>query len=182
MNSVYHFIVVLLSIFVLSLYSLNKEYNGEKVDIDLPDLTAKTNRFGIVGKEFFIGKKTLVYFGYTACGGICYQRVSLFNRIKEEYKSDLYFTFISIDPESDTLDRLYRYFDNAGIEFNSLVVNQEFMGLLENRTKNIFNPGDRPKNHSDIIYYVDDAVVKIIFFPNTIREDLIIEDIKKISG
>ncbi|MBV34815.1 MAG: electron transport protein SCO1/SenC [Rickettsiales bacterium] len=77
----------------------------------------------------FLGKWSIVFFGFTTCPDVCPTALSNINgmmkNIEPEYLKDTQVVMVSVDPERDTLDKLAKYVPafnpdfigvNAGLE------------------------------------------------------------------
>ena len=169
---------IALSILVLSLSTSFGALNGVKIQAEVPEFNGVTGRGKIVDENFFNNKRALIYFGYTACGGICYPRVQLFKEINNKLKEDVVFVFVTIDPDNDTKKRLYSYFDYAGDNFHSLIIkDKSFFDSLRRQLANGPDLRKDPVNHSDFVYFSDDGKLKSIYMGNLVDSEKIIEDI-----
>ncbi len=80
------------------------------------------------GKAFtekdFIGKWSIVFFGFTTCPDICPTTMMDMNQVQkglaDKWQKDTQFVFISVDPERDTIEKLANYVP---------AFNPEFIGL-----------------------------------------------------
>jgi len=66
-----------------------------------------------VTEKDFLGKWTLLYFGFTHCPDICpdelQKMAAAIDKIKEKAKSDIVPVFITVDPERDTVEQVRDY-------------------------------------------------------------------------
>ncbi|MBB1489617.1 SCO family protein [Oceanospirillum sediminis] len=169
---------IVFSIIVISLSASLGSLNGIKVQADIPAFNGVTGRNKVVDESFLKNKKALIYFGYTACGGICYPRVQLFKKIKQDFNENISFIFITIDPDNDTTERMYNYFDYAGDDFHSLIIkDKSFFDAIRRQLANGPDLKKDPVNHSDFVYFSDNGKLKSIYAGSLIDSNKIIEDI-----
>ena len=70
----------------------------------------------------FIGKWTLVFFGFTHCPDICPTTLALFNQVSERlvetpYAVDTQFLLVSLDPTRDTPEKMKPYVEYFNADF-----------------------------------------------------------------
>lgn len=89
----------------------------------------KTHNGETFNQESFVGKWSIVFFGFTTCPDVCPTAMSNINQVMqklpEEIASSTQVVMVSVDPERDTLERLNKYVPafnkdfigiNAGLE------------------------------------------------------------------
>lgn len=85
---------------------------------------AKTHENETFTEKDFIGKWSIVFFGFTACPDICPTTMMDMNQVQKgldaKWQEDTRFVFISVDPERDTVEKLAKYVP---------AFNPEFIGL-----------------------------------------------------
>lgn len=73
----------------------------------------------------FLGRWTLVFFGFTHCPDICPTTLALFNHVAESleggaYADDTEFLFVTLDPARDTAENIKPYLNYFNPEFNGI--------------------------------------------------------------
>lgn len=90
-------------------------YHGDEFDPprDVSDVTMQRVDGGMFHMSDYKGDLVLVYFGYTSCPDICpaslYDLSRLKNEIDVKWLDDFTVVFVSIDPETDTPDKIDDY-------------------------------------------------------------------------
>ena len=112
----------------------------------------------------FLGRLTVVYFGYTFCPDICPQALSNISQALYVLKSktnDLNVLFITVDPERDTVPELARYLENFHPRITALTgtlpqVEQAAQGYRVYYAKtHSNNNSDYLLDHTSIVYVMD---------------------------
>ena len=95
--------------------------NATSPEIDLSGEKPAGGDFGLTGEsgpislQDFRGKVVLIYFGYTFCPDICPTSLALMtqalNELSEPELARVQPIFISVDPDRDTPEKLYKYTD-----------------------------------------------------------------------
>lgn len=116
---------LLLAVIALQVLAQNYTYQGSLIDppVQASDFMLLDQH----GEEFRLsdhnGKVVLIFFGYTHCPDVCPVTLSEFKQIKSrlgEDAEDVVFTFVTVDPERDTLELLGAYLVNFDPEFVGL--------------------------------------------------------------
>lgn len=103
-----------------------------------------------VEEDAYIGKTTLLYFGYTHCPDVCptslARMTAAIKKLDESARDDIQVLFVSVDPERDTPARLRQYTDVFGPQFIGLTGNTEQLDELTNRYRVSYGYGDKDAN------------------------------------
>jgi protein SCO1/2 len=114
-----------------------------------------------VKSESFLGKKQIVFFGFTNCPMICPTAVNNVSLVMEElHDVAASYTpiFITVDPERDTPERLKDYFANMHKSFVALTGTAEEIEAAKKAFKVYAEKTESGDdiNHSSIIYILDE--------------------------
>lgn len=100
-----------------------------------------------VQAEKYLGKPTLVYFGYTYCPDVCpitLARIgNAINKLDDETRDEVQVLFISVDPNRDTPEVLKRYTRAFGPEFIGLTGEKPAIDALTNRYRVAYEYGEK---------------------------------------
>ena len=112
----------------------------------------------------FLGRLTIVYFGYTFCPDICPQALTNISQalyVLKDKANDLNVLFITVDPERDTVPELARYLENFHPRITALTgtlpqIEQAAQGyrVYYAKTHNN-NDSDYLLDHTSIVYVMD---------------------------
>ena len=101
---------------------------GEQAQ-NLPPFALTDHNGGAFNNETIKGKWHLWFFGYTHCPDICPDTLQLLTssvaQIDEATREQLQVTFISVDPERDTLDKMKEYVTYFNPDFMSARAERE---------------------------------------------------------
>ncbi|WP_252109149.1 MULTISPECIES: SCO family protein [unclassified Halomonas] len=146
----------------------DEEFRTTDIEEIMPPLAfSLTNDDGEPARaEEYLGKTTLVYFGYTQCPDVCpltlARFASIFDELDDEERDDVQMLLISVDPNRDTPEVLKRYTDAFGPEFTGLTGDKEEIDALTNRYRIAYSfeepneRGDYIVNHSSAVFAFND--------------------------
>lgn len=112
----------------------------------------------------FLGRLTIVYFGYTFCPDICPQALTNISQalyVLKDKVNDLNVLFITVDPERDTVPELAKYLENFHPRITALTgtlqeVEKAAQGYRVYYAKtNNQNDSDYLLDHTSIVYVMD---------------------------
>ncbi|WP_220432554.1 SCO family protein [Saccharospirillum alexandrii] len=130
----------------------------------MPDLSFELiSESGLdVNQETFLGKATLMFFGFTNCPDICPGTLqglaSAIEALPEERQDEVQVLFVSVDPSRDTPDRLKAYTDFFGPQVTGLTGTDDQLSALVKRMRATYGYGEADENgnyavsHSSAIY------------------------------
>ncbi|KPQ31084.1 MULTISPECIES: SCO family protein [unclassified Halomonas] len=114
-----------------------------------------------VEAEDFLGKVTLVYFGYTYCPDVCpitlARLAGTLNQLDDDVREDIQVLFISVDPERDTPEVVKRYTNAFGPDFIGITGDLEEIDALTNRMRVTYEY-EEPNQRGDYIVTHTSAV------------------------
>lgn len=126
------------------------------LDFELIDENGQT-----ATSQDYLGKTTLVYFGYTQCPDVCpitlSRFASAFSQLDESAREDVQVLFVSVDPARDTPEVLKRYTGAFGPEFIGLTGELDDLDALTNRYRVAYEY-EEPNEHGDYIVNHSSAV------------------------
>lgn len=100
-----------------------------------------------VSAEDYLGKPTLLFFGFTNCPDICpttlARLAAVSKQLDKELQKDLQVLFVSVDPARDDPETLRRYTDAFGPQFIGLTGSQAALDALTRRYRVTYGYGDK---------------------------------------
>lgn len=115
-----------------------------------------------VTEQDFMGKVTLVYFGYTYCPDVCPAELQVMSAALDELgakKKKVNALFITIDPERDTVEQMNSYVSNFHEQLIGLTGSTQEIRAVANAYKVYYNKvtddpssTDYVMDHSSIVY------------------------------
>ncbi|KAG9453507.1 hypothetical protein H6P81_006411 [Aristolochia fimbriata] len=145
-----------------------------------------------VTEQDFLGKWTLIYFGFTHCPDICPDELqklaAAVDKIKEKAGLEIVPVFISVDPERDTVEQVREYVQEfhpslVGLTGDSDSVRQVARAYRVYYMKTEEEGSDYLVDHSIVMYLMDPKMEFVKFFGknydvNSLAEG-IIQEIKQ---
>lgn len=114
------------------------------------DLSLMNENGQQVEEDAYIGKITLLYFGYTHCPDVCptslARMTAAIKKLDEPARDDIQVLFVSVDPERDTPARLRQYTDVFGPQFIGLTGSTAQLDALTNRYRVSYGYGEKDEN------------------------------------
>lgn len=114
------------------------------------DLSLMNENGQQVEEDAYIGKTTLLYFGYTHCPDVCptslARMTAAIKKLDEPARNDIQVLFVSVDPERDTPARLRQYTDVFGPQFIGLTGSTAQLDALTNRYRVSYGYGEKDEN------------------------------------
>ncbi|KAM0875869.1 hypothetical protein ACQ4PT_036525 [Festuca glaucescens] len=141
-----------------------------------------------VTEKDFLGKWTLLYFGFTHCPDICpdeLQKMSAaLNKIKEKEKLEIVPVFISVDPERDTVEQVHDYVkefheDLIGLTGTSEEIRKVARAYRVYYMKTEEEGSDYLVDHSIVMYLMNPKMEFVKFFGKNYDEDTLAQGIIK---
>ncbi|CAM0909524.1 unnamed protein product [Alopecurus aequalis] len=141
-----------------------------------------------VTEKDFLGKWTLLYFGFTHCPDICpdeLQKMSAaIKKIKENVKLEIVPVFISVDPERDTVEQVHDYVkefheDLIGLTGTAEEVRKVARAYRVYYMKTEEEGSDYLVDHSIVMYLMNPKMEFVKFFGKNYDEDTLAQGIIK---
>ncbi|WP_048308421.1 SCO family protein [Halomonas sp. PR-M31] len=118
-----------------------------------------------VSEDAFLGKPTLLYFGYTHCPDICpttlAELASITRQLDEKARDDIQILFVSVDPSRDTPKIMKRYTNAFGPQFVGLTGDKADIDSLTNQYRITYKYDEKDENgnydvtHSSAVFAFD---------------------------
>lgn len=100
-----------------------------------------------VQADAFIGKPTLLFFGFTHCPDVCPTTLAKLSaaikQLDESRQDDVQVLFVSVDPARDTPDVLKQYTEAFGPQFIGLTGERSKIDALTNRYRVTYEYGEK---------------------------------------
>ncbi|KQK17236.1 hypothetical protein BRADI_1g33190v3 [Brachypodium distachyon] len=141
-----------------------------------------------VTEKDFLGKWTLLYFGFTHCPDICpdelQKMAAAIDKIKERTKIEIVPVFISVDPERDTVEQVHDYVkefhkDLIGLTGTTDEVRQVARAYRVYYMKTEEEGSDYLVDHSIVMYLMNPKMEFVKFFGKNYDVDSLAEGIVK---
>jgi len=149
-----YFLILVTLIFTSTLHA---EPSLKKIGL-LPKFSALSDENKTVTDETFKNKYLIVNFFFTSCEGPCPVLMSLVKKLAHDFNTpDLNFISFSVDPETDTVDKLKEYRKKVGLEdsrINLLRTSKDNLTKLLNEDFKL-GSGDSPVDHSTRFVLID---------------------------
>jgi protein SCO1/2 len=125
--------------------------------LELPEL-ASTN--GVPMGEQLLGRWSLVFFGYTSCPNVCPVTLSSLSRAARLTGSGFHdkatqLLFVTVDPDTDTLDRVEGYLGGFHPDFLGYTGSAEALASLSEQIGAAFAASENNIDHSTSLFVID---------------------------
>ncbi|OAY68024.1 Protein SCO 1, mitochondrial, partial [Ananas comosus] len=145
-----------------------------------------------VTEKDFLGKWTLIYFGFTHCPDICpdelQKMAAAVDKIKEKARIEIVPVFISVDPERDTVEQVHDYVkefhpDLIGLTGTPDEIRQVARAYRVYYMKTEEEDSDYLVDHSIVMYLMNPKMDFVKFFGKNYDADALAEGIiREIKG
>ncbi|KAJ0983208.1 hypothetical protein J5N97_011463 [Dioscorea zingiberensis] len=141
-----------------------------------------------VTEKDFLGKWTLIYFGFTHCPDICpdeLQKLAIaVDKLKEKSGIDIVPVFISVDPERDTVEQVREYVKEfhpklVGLTGTPDAIKQAARAYRVYYMKTEEEGSDYLVDHSIVMYLMNPNMEFVKFFGKNYDADALAEGIAK---
>ncbi|KAJ6833544.1 protein SCO1-like protein 1, mitochondrial [Iris pallida] len=141
-----------------------------------------------VSEKDFMGKWTLLYFGFTHCPDICPDELqklaAAVDKIKEKIGLEIVPVFISVDPERDTVEQVHDYVKEfhpnlVGLTGSPEAIRQVARAYRVYYMKTEEEGDDYLVDHSIVMYLMDPKMEFVKFFGKNYDVDTLAEGIVK---
>lgn len=142
-----------------------------------------------ITRENWKGKIVLAGYFFTSCSSVCPKMVAQVKRVQALADKHVLINFFTVDPKRDSVDKLRRYADRAGINSNWLLLTGDKISLYRFARKELLidatdgdgGPGDFI--HSDNLVLIDPQQRIRGFYKGTDKEEIarLLYDINKLK-
>ncbi|RCV05389.1 hypothetical protein SETIT_1G080200v2 [Setaria italica] len=141
-----------------------------------------------VTEKDFLGKWTLLYFGFTHCPDICpdelQKMAAAIDKIKEKAKLDIVPVFITVDPERDTVEQVRDYVkefhpDLIGLTGPTDEIRQVARAYRVYYMKTVEEGSDYLVDHSIVMYLMNPKMEFVKFYGKNYDTDSLADGIIK---
>lgn len=153
------------------------------LEFDLVDETGND-----VTADQFLGKSTLLFFGFTHCPDICPTTLARLDaatqRLKETDRDDIQVLFVSVDPQRDDPASLRAYTDAFGPQFIGLTGNKAALDELTRRYRVTYGYGEEDSNgnydvsHSSAVFAFNEQGEARVLIRDSDSMDAVVADLK----
>lgn len=151
----------------------------------LPDFALTDGSGKVFDKQSFLGKWSVVFFGYTQCPDICPTTLNLMRLVAREVPAEkVNYVFVSVDPERDKPEQLKQFTSYFNENFIGATADIEAMQPLLKSLGVVFARTPAPSgdgyliDHSAALYVISPAaeLAAVITPPHDAKE--IVHDLK----
>ncbi|MBB3139802.1 SCO family protein [Halomonas organivorans] len=145
-----------------------------------------------VNAEDYLGKATLLYFGYTHCPDVCPTTLARIaaasKRLDDTLRDDLQVLFVSVDPGRDTPEVMKGYTEIFGPQFVGLTGDRAQIDALTNRYRISYEYGEKDDNggydvsHSSAIFAFDPRGNAKLLIRDSDPMDNVVADIARLAA
>ncbi|MCK2182827.1 SCO family protein [Halomonas getboli] len=157
------------------------------LDFTLIDANGET-----VHAEDYLGKTTLLYFGYTHCPDVCPTTLARLSaathQLDDEVRDDVQVLFVSVDPARDTPEVMGQYADAFGPRFIGLTGTTDQIDTLTNRYRITYSYGEKDANggydvtHSSAVFAFDPQGDAQLLLRDSDPLDNIVADLSRLAS
>lgn len=183
------FVVGVLISILVSCSSVTKQRNSTTGSELIGGSFQMENHLGEnVSDKDFLGKYSLVFFGFTNCKTVCPVGMSKMGRVMGELpdkvKSQIQPIFVSVDPKRDSIKVISKYIKIFGKDFIGLRGSKQQTKDMVKKYRGFYRKvdeadGDYMMDHSDIIYLMDKTGKYVAHFSSSSKKSEIVKKIKK---
>jgi protein SCO1/2 len=142
--------------------------------ITVSDVTFLNEEGETVHKDNFLGKWSLLFFGYTFCPDICPTTLAvmqqMWTQLTPELQEKTQIVFVSVDIERDTPEQMKTYMDYFNPKFTALTGNAESLNSLAGQLNAVYAKVERHNENGEIDpelgYLMDHSANISILDPN----------------
>jgi len=145
-----------------------------------------------VNAERFLGKSTLLFFGFTHCPDVCPTTLARLDaatqRMDEAARDDIQVLFVSVDPRRDNPETLRTYTDAFGPQFIGLTGDKEALDELTRRYRVTYGYGEEDSNgnydvsHSSAVFAFDDQGEARLLIRDSDPMEAMVADLERLAG
>ncbi|MEL7968109.1 SCO family protein [Vreelandella neptunia] len=143
-----------------------------------------------VTADQFLGKSTLLFFGFTHCPDICPTTLARLDavtqRLEEAYRDDIQVLFVSVDPSRDDPATLSAYTNAFGPQFIGLTGDKAALDALTRRYRVTYGYGEEDSSgnydvsHSSAVFAFNEQGEARVLIRDSDPMDAVAADIKRL--
>jgi len=145
-----------------------------------------------VNAERFLGKSTLLFFGFTHCPDVCPTTLARLDaatqRMDEAARDDIQVLFVSVDPRRDNPETLRTYTDAFGPQFIGLTGDKEALDELTRRYRVTYGYGEEDSNgnydvsHSSAVFAFNDQGEARLLIRDSDPLEAVVADLERLAN
>ncbi len=143
-----------------------------------------------VTADRFLGKSTLLFFGFTHCPDVCPTTLARLDaatqRMDEAVRDDIRVLFVSVDPRRDDPETLRTYTDAFGPQFIGLTGDKTAIDELTRRYRVTYGYGEEDSNgnydvsHSSAVFAFNDQGEARLLIRDSDPMDAVVADLERL--
>jgi protein SCO1/2 len=144
-----------------------------------------------VNADQFLGKSTLLFFGFTHCPDVCPTTLARLNaatqRMDEATRDDIQVLLVSVDPRRDDAETLRTYTAAFGPQFIGLTGDKEAIDELTHRYRVTYGYGEKDNNgnydvsHSSAVFAFNDQGEARLLIRDSDPMDAVVADLERLA-
>ncbi|TFH87469.1 SCO family protein [Billgrantia azerbaijanica] len=145
-----------------------------------------------VTADQFIGKSTLLFFGFTHCPDVCPTTLARLDaatqRMDEATRDDIQVLFVSVDPRRDDPETLRTYTDAFGPQFIGLTGDKAALDELTRRYRVTYGYGEEDSDgnydvsHSSAVFAFNDQGEVRLLIRDSDPMDAVVADLERLAS
>nr|WP_299241224.1 SCO family protein [uncultured Halomonas sp.] len=145
-----------------------------------------------VNADQFLGKSTLLFFGFTHCPDVCPTTLARLDaatqRMDEAARDGIQVLFVSVDPRRDDAETLREYTGAFGPQFIGLTGDKAALDELTRRYRVTYGYGEEDSegnydvSHSSAVFAFDDQGEVRLLIRNSDPMDAVVADLERLAS
>ncbi|WP_306168983.1 SCO family protein [Halomonas sp. MMSF_3323] len=145
-----------------------------------------------VNADQFLGKSTLLFFGFTHCPDVCPTTLARLDaatqRMDEAARDDIQVLFVSVDPRRDDAEKLREYTDAFGPQFIGLTGDKAALDELTRRYRVTYGYGEEDSegnydvSHSSAVFAFNDQGEARLLIRDSDPMEAVVADLERLAS
>ncbi len=145
-----------------------------------------------VNADQFLGKSTLLFFGFTHCPDVCPTTLARLDaatqRMDEAARDDIQVLFVSVDPRRDDAETLREYTDAFGPQFIGLTGDKAALDELTRRYRVTYGYGEEDSegnydvSHSSAVFAFNDQGEARLLIRDSDPMEAVVADLERLAS
>tara|TARA_Y100001001_G_C8007767_1_gene308648 strand:+ start:2407 stop:2985 length:579 start_codon:yes stop_codon:yes gene_type:complete len=145
-----------------------------------------------VNADQFLGKSTLLFFGFTHCPDVCPTTLARLDaatqRMDEAARDDIQVLFVSVDPRRDDAETLREYTDAFGPQFIGLTGDKAALDELTRRYRVTYGYGEEDSegnydvSHSSAVFAFNDQGEARLLILDSDPMEAVVADLERLAS